>query len=45
MREWVLSGYRDEGYDEETIAQYDRNTFWPMQAQGIQRWLRLRDSA
>lgn len=44
MREWVLSGYRADGYDEATIATYDRNTFWPMQAQGIQRWLRLRDA-
>jgi glyoxylase-like metal-dependent hydrolase (beta-lactamase superfamily II) len=44
MREWVLDGYRAQGVSEEVIAQYDRNTFWPMQATGIQRWLRLRDS-
>lgn len=43
MRAWVLEGYRAEGYDEATIAQYDHNTFWPMQAAGIQRWLRLRE--
>ena len=42
MRQWVLDGYRSEGYSEETIAQYDRNTFWPMQASGIRRWLSLR---
>ena len=39
MRDWVLDGYRAEGYSEETIAQYDRNTFWPMQIWGIRRWL------
>lgn len=39
MREWVLEGYRMDGYGEDTIARYDRNTFWPMQAAGIRRWL------
>jgi len=39
MREWVLAGYRAEGYPEDVIARYDRNTFWPMQASGIRRWL------
>ncbi|OFW63611.1 MAG: hypothetical protein A2135_05960 [Actinobacteria bacterium RBG_16_67_15] len=39
MREWVLSGYRAEGYPEDTIARYDRNTYWPMQSAGIRRWL------
>lgn len=39
MREWVLSGYRAEGYPEDTIARYDRNTYWPMQSTGIRRWL------
>jgi glyoxylase-like metal-dependent hydrolase (beta-lactamase superfamily II) len=42
MRRWVLDGYRDEGYPEDVIAQYDRNTFWPMQATGIQHWLSRR---
>jgi glyoxylase-like metal-dependent hydrolase (beta-lactamase superfamily II) len=42
MREWVLDGYRREGYDEATIATYDKNTFWPMQAAGIRRWLENR---
>ena len=42
MRNWVLEGYRAEGHDEATISRYDHNTFWPMQAQGIQRWLSLR---
>lgn len=39
MRDWVLAGYRAEGYPEDVIARYDRNTFWPMQASGIRRWL------
>ncbi|MEX0826427.1 MAG: MBL fold metallo-hydrolase [Acidimicrobiia bacterium] len=43
MRQWVLDGYRGEGHDEATIARYDKNTFWPMQAAGIRRWLELRD--
>jgi hypothetical protein len=42
MREWVLDGYRAEGYPEETVARYDRNTYWPMQAAGIRRWLAAR---
>lgn len=42
MRRWVLDGYRAEGYDEAVIARYDRNTFWPMQAAGIRRWLQTR---
>jgi glyoxylase-like metal-dependent hydrolase (beta-lactamase superfamily II) len=42
MREWVLTGYRRDGYDEETIATYDKNTYWPMQAAGIRRWLETR---
>ena len=43
MRSWVLDRYRSEGFSEAAIDQYDRNTFWPMQVAGIQRWLRLRD--
>lgn len=43
LRAWVLDGYRAEGFTEEQIDQYDRNTYWPMQPAGIQRWLRLRD--
>ncbi len=43
LRNWVLSSYRSEGMSEEDIDQYDRNTFWPMQIWGIQRWLTLRD--
>ncbi|MBU1225619.1 MAG: MBL fold metallo-hydrolase [Actinobacteria bacterium] len=39
MRAWVLDGYRAEGYAEDVIEQYDRNTFWPMQAAGIIRWM------
>ncbi|MCJ7726291.1 MAG: MBL fold metallo-hydrolase, partial [Acidimicrobiia bacterium] len=39
MRAWVLDGYRAEGYAEDLIDQYDLNTFWPMQAAGILRWL------
>jgi len=39
MRAWVLDGYRRDGYSPDTIATYDRNTFWPMQASGIRRWL------
>lgn len=42
LRSWVLDGYRAEGYDEAVLARYDRNTFWPMQAAGIRRWLSLR---
>jgi glyoxylase-like metal-dependent hydrolase (beta-lactamase superfamily II) len=42
MRAWVLEGYRAEGLSEEAIDQYDRNTFWPMQITGIQRWLSQR---
>ena len=41
FREWVLDGYRSEGYDEDTIETYDRNTYWPMQVAGIRRWLSL----
>jgi len=39
MRQWVLDDYRRQGYAEDVIATYDRNTFWPMQAAGIRRWL------
>ncbi len=42
LRDWVLGAYRSEGMSEEDISQYDRNTFWPMQVTGIQRWLSLR---
>ncbi|OFW66779.1 MAG: hypothetical protein A2Z12_09275 [Actinobacteria bacterium RBG_16_68_21] len=42
LRRWVLDGYRRDGYSEEVIAAYDRATYWPMQAAGIQRWLSLR---
>ena len=43
MRTWVLDRYRAEGVPEESIEQYDRNTYWPMQVTGIRRWLSLRD--
>ncbi|MFH1103593.1 MAG: MBL fold metallo-hydrolase [Actinomycetota bacterium] len=42
MRPWVLDDYRRQGFSEETIATYDRNTFWPMQVTGIRRWLASR---
>ena len=42
LRAWVLEGYREEGLSEEAIEQYDKNTFWPMQVTGIQRWLSQR---
>ncbi len=42
LRHWVLDGYRSDGHDEETIATYDRNTYWPMQVAGIRRWLARR---
>ena len=45
MRAWVLDGYRTQGYGEELIEKYDRNTFWPMQAAGIQRWISQRESS
>ena len=41
LREWTLDGYRDAGYPEDVIATYDKNSFWPMQVGGIQRWLSL----
>lgn len=44
LREWVLGRYRSEGVPEADIDQYDRNTFWPMQVPGIQRWLDQRDT-
>ncbi|MCB2223912.1 MAG: MBL fold metallo-hydrolase [Actinobacteria bacterium] len=44
MRAWVLDGYRAEGHAPEVIEQYDRATFWPMQAAGIARWLDRRDA-
>jgi glyoxylase-like metal-dependent hydrolase (beta-lactamase superfamily II) len=44
LREWVLAGYRQEGYGEEVLATYDDNTFWPMQAAGIMRWLAKRET-
>jgi len=43
LREWVLDGYRAEGHDEALIERYDRNSYWPMQAAGIERWLSLRE--
>jgi glyoxylase-like metal-dependent hydrolase (beta-lactamase superfamily II) len=43
LRAWVLGIYRSEGVSEADIDQYDRNTFWPMQATGIQRWLTQRE--
>lgn len=42
LRTWVLDRYRTEGYSAEQIDQYDRNTYWPMQPAGIQRWLEQR---
>jgi glyoxylase-like metal-dependent hydrolase (beta-lactamase superfamily II) len=42
LRRWVLAGYRSDGLSAADIDQYDRNTFWPMQVSGIQRWLSLR---
>jgi glyoxylase-like metal-dependent hydrolase (beta-lactamase superfamily II) len=44
MRAWVLDRYRAEGISEAAIDQYDRNTFWPMQVSGIERWLTKRES-
>ena len=41
LREWTLGGYRAAGYSEEIIATYDKNSFWPMQVGGIQRWLSM----
>ncbi len=43
LRDWVLNDYRAQGYEEALIDRYDRNSFWPMQAAGIERWLSLRD--
>lgn len=43
LRDWVLGAYQSEGIPEEDIDQYDRNTFWPMQVTGIQRWLTQQD--
>jgi glyoxylase-like metal-dependent hydrolase (beta-lactamase superfamily II) len=43
MRQWVLDGYRAEGYPEDVLATYDKNTFWPMQAAGSRRWLSRQD--
>lgn len=45
LRNWVLDDYRRSGYDEQMIATYDKNTYWPMQVTGIRRWLSLRDEA
>jgi glyoxylase-like metal-dependent hydrolase (beta-lactamase superfamily II) len=42
MRRWVLDDYRRLGYSETVIETYDRNTYWPMQAAGIRRWLDAR---
>ncbi len=42
LRDWVLESYRSEGLSEDAIEQYDKNTFWPMQVTGIQRWLSQR---
>ena len=43
LREWVLDGYRREGYSEDVLATYDTNTFWPMMSAGIIRWLEVRE--
>jgi len=42
FRDWVLDGYRTEGFNEDVIEVYDRNTYWPMQVAGIRRWLSKR---
>ncbi len=42
LRDWVLAGYRSDGMTDEDIEQYDRNTYWPMQVTGIERWLTKR---
>lgn len=42
LRGWVLDGYRREGHPEEVIAEYDQATYWPMQVEGIRRWLSRR---
>lgn len=42
MRAWVLADYRAQGFDPADIDALDRNTFWPMQAAGIERWLASR---
>ncbi|MDP8958480.1 MAG: MBL fold metallo-hydrolase [Actinomycetota bacterium] len=43
LRSWVLEGYREEGYPEAVLAEYDEATYWPMQAVGIMRWLSNRE--
>lgn len=43
LRRWNLNRYREAGWSEESIVEYDENTFWPMQAVGIRHWLRNRD--
>lgn len=43
LRTWVLDRYRSEGISQSEIDHYDRNTFWPMQVTGIQRWLNNRN--
>lgn len=42
LRSWVLDGYRRLGCPEDVVARYDRNTYWPMQAAGVLRWLSQR---
>lgn len=43
LRQWVIDGYRSQGWSEAAIATYDKNTYWPMQAAGLLRWLAVRD--
>jgi glyoxylase-like metal-dependent hydrolase (beta-lactamase superfamily II) len=42
LRRWSLNRYREAGWSEQAVLEYDENTFWPMQAVGIRHWLRSR---
>lgn len=42
LRRWNLDRYRQAGWSEEAILEYDEKTFWPMQAVGIRHWLQSR---
>ena len=44
LRRWNLERYRNAGWSEQAILEYDERTFWPMQAIGIRHWLSKRES-
>ena len=44
LRTAVLDRLRAAGASEESVAEYDVNTFWPMQPAGIFRWLDRHDA-